>query len=304
MSQSVVLFPGQGAQVPGMGRWLCENHSLADELFAQANEVLGYDLKTLCLDGPAEQLNESRFSQPALFTVGIAASRVLQQEQPDRIAQVVAAAGLSLGEYTAVCFAGGLEFSDALRLVSRRGEAMQAAADAVDSGMASVLGMDLEKLEEVCQGCRQGDEVLQPANLLCPGNIAVSGHSSAIERLIPAATQVGAMKVIPLPVAGAFHTSIMASAVDALRDALAEMPIQDTRIPVYSNVDAKPHQSAQEIRDLLTQQVVGRVRWEDSIRQMMADGIDRFEELGTGRVLRGILKRIQRKLDSDGFGDG
>ena len=304
MSQSVVLFPGQGAQVPGMGRWLCENHSLADELFAQANEVLGYDLKTLCLDGPAEQLNETRFSQPALFTVGIAASRVLQQEQPDRIAQVVAAAGLSLGEYTAVCFAGGLEFSDALRLVSRRGEAMQAAADAVDSGMASVLGMDLEKLEEVCQGCRQGDEVLQPANLLCPGNIAVSGHSSAIERLIPAATQAGAMKVIPLPVAGAFHTSIMASAVDALRDALAEMPIQDTRIPVYSNVDAKPHQSAQEIRDLLTQQVVGRVRWEDSIRQMMADGIDRFEELGTGRVLRGILKRIQRKLDSDGFGDG
>lgn len=304
MAKSAVLFPGQGAQTPGMGKWLHENHPVASELFAQANDVLGYDLTKLCLEGPAEQLNETRFSQPALFTVGIAAAKVLQQQQPERIADATAAAGLSLGEYTAVCFAGGLEFADALRLVSRRGEAMQAAANAVDSGMASVLGLDLEALQEVCDSCREGDEVLQPANLLCPGNIAVSGHTSAIERLIPAATQAGAMKVVPLAVAGAFHTSIMASAVDALTEALAEIPIKDTRIPVYSNVDAKPHQSANEIRGLLARQVVGSVRWEDSIRKMLEDGVEKFEELGTGRVLRGTLKRIDRKIASDGFGDG
>ena len=151
---------------------------------------------------------------------------------------------------------------------------MQAAADAVDSGMASVLGLDLEAVEKVCDACRHEGEVLQPANLLCPGNIAVSGHKAALERLIPAATEAGAMKVIPLSVAGAFHTSLMQPAVEALVAALGEMPIADTRIPVYSNVDAAPHQSADEIRDLLSRQVVGPVRWEDSIRRMMEDGID------------------------------
>ena len=304
MNTSVILFPGQGAQAPGMGSWLCENHSIASDLFSEAGEVLGYDLRSLCTDGPAEKLNATEFSQPALFTVGIAAARVLASEQPERVASIGAAAGLSLGEYTAVCFAGGLEFADALRLVQRRGQAMQAAADAVDSGMASVLGMDLAALDEVCAQCREGDEVLQPANLLCPGNIAVSGHKSAIEKLIPAAGQAGAMKVIPLAVAGAFHTSLMQPAVESLKAALAEMPIQDTRIPVYSNVDAAPHTSADEIRDLLSRQVVGSVMWEASVRRMLDDGFDKFEELGTGRVLRGTLKRINRKIASDGFGDG
>ena len=172
---------------------------------------------------------------------------------------------------------------------------MQAAADAVDSGMASVLGLDLDAVQTLCDQCRQPDEVLQPANLLCPGNIAVSGHRAAIERLVPAASEAGAMKVIPLNVAGAFHTSLMEPAVETLRAALAEMPIQDTKIPVYSNVDSAPHQSADEIRDLLSRQVVGPVRWEDSIRRMLADGIEQFEEVGTGRVLRGTLKRFNRK---------
>ncbi|MDA8745904.1 ACP S-malonyltransferase [Rubripirellula amarantea] len=304
MNSSAILFPGQGAQSSGMGRWLCEEHSIAADLFAQANEVLGYDLQAICDQDPAEELNATEYSQPALFTVGMAAARVLEQTEPDRIKSIGAAAGLSLGEYTAVCFAGGLDFADALRLVQKRGQAMQAAADAVDSGMASVLGLELEAVEELCQSCRDGDEVLQPANLLCPGNIAVSGHKSAIEKLIPAATQAGAMKVIPLAVAGAFHTSLMQPAVATLKAALAEMPIQDTRIPVYSNVDAAPHTSADEIRDLLSRQVVGSVLWEASVRRMMEDGFDKFEEVGTGRVLRGTLKRINRKIEADGFGDG
>ena len=299
-----ILFPGQGAQNVGMGQWLCENYPLAKELFAEASEILGYDLADLCQNGPAEKLDATEFSQPALFTVGMAAVNVLQAESPERLEKVTVTAGLSLGEYTAVCYAGGLEFADALRLVHRRGKAMQAAADSVQSAMASVIGMDLEKLTEVCDQARPEGQVLRPANLLCPGNIAVSGHTSAIEALEPAALDAGAMKVIRLSVAGAFHTSLMEPAVEALSQALADMPIQDTRIPVYSNVDAKPHTSADEIRDLLSRQVTQPVLWEASIRNMIGDGIEGFLEAGTGRVLRGTLKRIQRKLPTDGFGDG
>lgn len=303
VQSAAILFPGQGAQAVGMGRWLCETYPIARELFATAGGVLGYDLAALCHEGPAEKLDATEFSQPALFTVGIAAARVLAEHHPERLAQVTATAGLSLGEYTAVCFADGLGFEDALRLVARRGQAMQAAADAVDSGMASVIGMDLESLQKLCDDIRGDGEVLRPANLLCPGNIAVSGHLSALDRLEPAALEAGAMKVVRLSVAGAFHTSLMDPAVDSLREALAEMPIRDTRIPVYSNVDGKPHQSADEIRELLSRQVTQPVLWEASVRQMIDDGVEGFLEAGTGRVLRGTLKRIARKTPTDGFGD-
>nr|WP_255712831.1 ACP S-malonyltransferase [Rhodopirellula sp. JC740] len=297
------MFPGQGAQTPGMGKWLCAEYSLANDLFEEANEVLGYDLKQLCAEGPAEKLNETVHSQPALFVVGVAAARVHDELNPELAKKIVAAAGLSLGEYTAVCYAGGVSFADGLKLVQRRGEAMQACADAIESGMASVLGLDLEKLTSVCEEARQGEEILQPANLLCPGNIAVSGHRSALERLEPVASAAGAMKVVPLSVAGAFHTPIMNGAVEQLTQALAEVELSDTRIPVYSNVDAAPHTSADEIRQLLARQVVNPVRWDDSVNAMLGDGIDGFLEAGTGRVLRGTIKRIARKTPTDGFGD-
>lgn len=299
-----ILFPGQGAQAVGMGRWLCDTFPSARERFDEASSLLGYDLTELCQQGPEARLQETEYSQPALFVVGIAAAEVLAETEPQRLASVRAAAGLSLGEYTAVCFAGGLDFADALRLVRRRGEAMQAAADAVPSGMASVLGLDLAVVEELCESTRQEGEVLRPANLLCPGNIAVSGHLTAIQRLEPAAIEAGAMKVIRLNVAGAFHTPLMGAAVERLRAALEEIPIRDTRLPVYSNVDARPHQASDEIRELLGRQVVEPVRWEDSVRRMVEDGVEGFLEVGTGRVLRGTIKRIGRKLPTDGFGDG
>lgn len=298
-----ILFPGQGAQAVGMGRWLCETFPLARARFSSASEILGYDLEELCQQGPAERLNATEFSQPALFVVGIAAADVLAETEPNRVTAITSTAGLSLGEYTAVCFAGGLDFADGVRLVQRRGEAMQSAADAVSSGMASVLGLDLDAVEKLCERCRQDEEILQPANLLCPGNIAVSGHLTAVERLASVAVEAGAMKVVPLAVAGAFHTALMEPAVAALRTALEEITIQDTRIPVYSNVDAQPHTSADEIRDLLSRQVTQPVCWEGSIRRMVADGTAGFLECGTGRVLRGTLKRINRKLPVDGFGD-
>ncbi len=299
-----ILFPGQGAQNIGMGRWLCENYPQARALYDTASEVLGYDLIALSQEGPEDKLNATEFCQPALFVVGMAAAEVLLSERPKLANKIKAAAGLSLGEYTAVCFAGGIQFKDAVRLVQRRGEAMQTASDAVQSGMASILGLDLEKVQAVCDECRQGDEVLQPANLLCPGNIAISGHISAIDRVEPVAQAAGAMKTVRLSVAGAFHTALMQSAVAKLGEALESIEIQDTRIPVYSNVDAAPHQSAAEIKNLLSRQVVNPVLWEASIRKMMDDGIEGFLEAGTGRVLQGTLKRIHRKLPTEGFGDG
>lgn len=290
-----------------MGVWLREHHTLAVELFDEASDVLGYDLAELCQQGPAETLNETIHSQPALFVVGIAAARAYSEAFPSVQSRVVATAGLSLGEITAVCYAGGMQFADGVRLVQARGEAMQACADAVDSGMASVLGLDFESLQSVCDdalGANEDGLVLMPANLLCPGNIAVSGHAVMIERFQPLALEAGAMKVVPLSVAGAFHTSLMSQAVERLRDALASITMSDCRLPVFSNVDGKPHTSADEIRDLLARQVVNPVQWEASIRAMIAAGVDGFIEAGTGRVLRGTIKRIDRKMATQGFGDG
>ncbi|QDV66577.1 Malonyl CoA-acyl carrier protein transacylase [Rosistilla carotiformis] len=297
------LFPGQGAQSVGMCRGLLDQHAIARDVFERASAILGYDLADVCLNGPESRLSATEYSQPALFVSSIAAIEVMRIEQPQILAQATVAAGLSLGEYTAVCFAGALDFESSVRLVQRRGQAMQAAADAVESGMASVLGLDVDKLTDVCRQAVEPGEVLQIANLLCPGNIAVSGHKTALARLETVAMEAGAMKVIPLSVAGAFHTPLMASAVDSLTEALAEMPIVDAKIPVVSNVDARSHTSPDEIRSLLARQVVSPVRWEESVRQMIADGTQGFFEVGAGRVLRGILRRIDRKMPAEGFGD-
>ncbi len=299
-----LVFPGQGAQSVGMGRWLVDSHATAKRVYDVAREVLGYDLLGLCLNGPSDQLDATEFSQPALFVCSMAAAEVWKEQQPDLVPRVKAAAGLSLGEYSAICYAGGLGFEDGLKLVQKRGQAMQLAADVVSSGMASVIGIDLDSLTNLCNHLRAEGEVLQPANILCPGNIAVSGHLTAIERLIQAAPAAGASKVIPLAVAGAFHTSLMQPAAQSLASALAAVPIRDLTIPVYSNVDASVHLSGSEFTHLLSKQLVSPVRWEDSVRKMIDDGVEAFVEIGTGRVLRGTIKRVNRKLPLEGFGDG
>ncbi len=298
------VFPGQGAQAIGMGGWLVENFPVAGEVFARAAEVLGYDLLDLCLHGPAKKLDETEFSQPALFVSSMAAVAALRVLEPDLVAKVKATAGLSLGEYSAICFAGGLAFEDAVELVQRRGQAMQSAADQVQSGMASVIGLDLEAVTALCDQVRAVGEILQPANILCSGNIACSGHQTAIDRLVAAGPDAGATKVIPLPVAGAFHTALMQPAAQSLGEALASVTINDLTIPVYSNVDAVARTSGGELAELLSRQLISTVRWEDSIRQMIDDGIEGFVEVGTGRVLRGTIKRISRKMPLEGFGDG
>jgi [acyl-carrier-protein] S-malonyltransferase len=296
VTKTAFLFPGQGAQTVGMGASLYQQDPAAKAIFDRANEVLGFDLAEICFHGPEEKLHATDISQPALYVMSMAALEKLKNEQPEVYDHCAAAAGLSLGEYTAIVFAGGLSFEDGLRLVQIRGQAMQAASDETPSGMVSVLGLDREKTEAVCDQARLPGEILQVANLLCPGNIAVSGHRGSCERVEAAAQAAGAMKSIALTVAGAFHTPIMQSAVPKLTAALEKIDLKPTRIPVYSNVDAQPHQSPEEIRQLLVKQVCGPVLWEDSVNRMLTDGIEAFYEIGIGRVLRGILKRINRKL--------
>jgi [acyl-carrier-protein] S-malonyltransferase len=296
LSKIAFLFPGQGAQEVGMGRSWADQVPAAAARYERAREILGYDLAEICFHGPAEQLNSTVHSQPALFVTSLAAWEVLRFRDPGLAVNCQAAAGLSLGEYTALTLAGVLEFEDALQVVAERGRAMQDASDTTASGMVSVLGLDRERVEQLCDRARGEGEILQVANLLCPGNIAVSGSQSACERLCQIAQEAGAMKAVPLAVAGAFHTPIMQSAVDRLAAALQAVPMNRPRIPVISNVDARPHDDPEEIRQLLVQQVVQPVLWEDSLRWLLEDGCDEFYEVGPGRVLRGTLKRLARKV--------
>lgn len=295
-SRIAFLFPGQGAQFVGMGKSLYESLPVARQLYERAEGVLGYDLAAVCFEGPAESLDSTVHSQPGLFVTSLAALEWLRGHQPAALEACQGAAGLSLGEYTALVFAGALSFEEGLRVVQRRGEAMQAAADAQPSGMVSILGLDPSRIEELCEACRQDGEVLQIANLLCPGNTVVSGDRAACKRIAHRAEEAGAMRTIPLSVAGAFHTPLMESAVEKLRLSLAEVEIGAPKIPVYSNVDARPHVDPDEIRELLTRQVVATVLWEQTMRRLMEEGFGRFHEVGPGRVLAGLLKRIQRKL--------
>ena len=292
------LFPGQGAQHAGMCKTIVEKYPAAKSLFDTASDVLGFDLATLCFEGPQEELDKTDISQPALFVSSLAALEMLKADNPDVVDQCALAAGLSLGEYTALTFAGAISFEDGLRVVRKRGEAMQAASNATPSGMVSALLMSEEDVAKVA------DEIdgLWIANYLCPGNIVLSGNAAACEQALSAIEAAGG-RAVKLAVAGAFHTEIMGSAVQELATVLETVDIQSPRIPVVSNVDAAPHSDPAEIRDILVKQVQNPVLWEKSVRRLLDDGVDQFYEIGPGKVLKGLMKRIARKVPCEVVND-
>lgn len=293
MPRIALFFPGQGAQHVGMGKRLASQYPAARQLYDRAAEILGYDLASICFNGPAEELDSTVISQPAIFVTSLVALEKLRQDSPEIPLACEMAAGLSLGEYTALVFSGAMSFEDALRVVKRRGEAMQAAADATPSGMVSILLLERAQVEQICQEASAHGSI-RIANFLCPGNLVVSGDNAACERAAELAIAAGG-RAIPLAVAGAFHTDIMKPADEAVAEVLAEVEIRSPEIPVVSNVDAQTHSDPEEIRELLIRQVISPVRWEDSIQRMLAAGCDDFYEVGPGKVLRGLLKRISRK---------
>jgi [acyl-carrier-protein] S-malonyltransferase len=301
MGKTAFLFPGQGAQKVGMGKAACERLPAARALFDRASAILGFDLADVCFNGPKERLDATDVSQPALFVASLAALEVLKAERPEVVERCEMAAGLSLGEYTALAFSGAFGFEEGLRLVRLRGQAMQAAAEATPSGMVSALLLDRDQVKTVRDESAAAGTI-ELANFLCPGNTVLSGTTAACDLAVDRIEAAGG-KPVRLAVAGAFHTTLMKPADEKLARALAETAIARPRLPVYSNVDAKVHTDPEEIRSVLVRQVLNPVLWEGCVRAMLADGADTFYEIGPGGVLKGLMKRIDRKVACEVFGD-
>jgi len=298
MGKTAFIFPGQGAQLAGMGADAAAASRRAASVYEKANDVLGFDLRAACFSGPAEGLEATDVQQPAILVTSIALLESLA-ERGDAAQLAAATAGLSLGEYTALYFAGSLSFEDAVTLVRRRGALMQQAAEASAGGMVSLVGADEIKAQQLCDRAADGD-VLVLANLNCPGQIVLSGSAAACARAAELADEFG-VRAVPLKVAGAFHSPLMQPAAERLGEVLAKTNIKAPRIPVVSNVTGQPHSDPASIRRLLQQQVTSAVRWQACMEYLIAGGFDRFVEVGPNRVLTGLMRKIDRKAKAVGI---
>lgn len=291
-----LVFPGQGSQAVGMGKDLADAFAAAREVFEEVNEALGQNLSRLMFEGPEDQLTLTENAQPALMAVSLAVVRVLEREGNVDLAKIASlVAGHSLGEYSALCAAGALEIGDTARLLKTRGQAMQKAVPVGQGAMAALLGLDLEQAREVAEAAAQG-EVVAAANDNAPGQVVVSGHKAAVERAVALAAERGAKRSVLLPVSAPFHCPLMQPAADAMAAALADVDIRAPRLPVVANVTAAPTTDPTAIRALLVEQVTGAVRWRESVLAMKALGVDTLVELGSGKVLTGLARRIDREL--------
>jgi [acyl-carrier-protein] S-malonyltransferase len=287
MSKTALLFAGQGAQVVGMGRDFAESSPSARTLFDRANAAVGYDLARVCFEGPEAELTKTGNAQPGIYLVSWIAFQLLRERVPGL--RFDATAGLSLGEFTALAAAGVLSFEDGLRVVRQRGVFMQEACEVSLGGMAAIIGLDEEPTRQVC-----AEAGVELANLNCPGQLVISGETSLIARACELAKARGAKRALPLPVAGAYHSRLMAGAQPKLAAELARVAINLPAVPVISNVTALPHGAPAEIHARLVEQVTSSVRWEASMRHLLAQGFTRFIELGPGSALTGFMKRIEK----------
>ena len=287
------IFPGQGSQIVGMGLDLYETFDASRAVFDHADDALGYSLSTICFNGPPEKLANTAVQQPAILTTSLAALRALETSDALGEDGVAAACGLSLGEYSALVFAGVIALEDAVRLVARRGELMDQAGRARPGGMLSVLGLERETVEAICRDAAGGD-TLVIANLNCAGQVVVSGDRAAIERAEPLAIERGAARAVVLQVSGAFHSSLMAPAQQGLAEALSDVAFSAPRVPFISNVTGAFENDPDRIKELLVEQLGSPVLWQASMERLLADGVTRFVEIGPGVVLRGLLRRIDR----------
>ena len=305
--KTAFLFPGQGAQEVGMGADIARSFEKAAEIFKKANEILGFDLSGICFEGPAEELNSTAISQPAIFTMSAAILEVLRTEFPVDSLQADVTAGLSLGEYTALYAAGVFSFEDALVLVNKRGQAMQAAADINGGSMVSIIGLDEEKVHLLCEEIIASEEededeeedgvrLLEPVNFNCPGQIVVSGTKAACKQAKELAVKYGAIKAVRLDVAGAFHTEMMSDAAEALGQALSNCAIAEpSKTRIIANINAEYYQSGEKIAEGLVKQLTSPILWQKCMERLLAEGVEEFYEIGPGRVLTSLMKRISRK---------
>ena len=290
--KTAFIFPGQGSQFPGMGKELAGNYACARAVFAEADTALGFAISTLCFEGPADDLQLTANTQPAIFTVSVAAARVLSEKgiSADYVA------GHSLGEYSALVAAGSLSLADAEQLVRKRGQYMQEAVPVGQGAMAAILGMDGLLLEEICREAAQG-EVVSPANMNSPGQIVIAGSSAAVSRAVEMAKARGAKRAIMLNVSAPFHCALMKPAQERLSIDLDATHVQDPQVPLINNVAAQVVDSASAVREGLKQQVTSPVRWDESIRKMRQEGVELFLEVGPGKVLSGLVRQIDRAAE-------
>ena len=290
--KTAFMFPGQGSQYPGMGRELAQSFACAREVFEEADAALGIAISKLCFEGPAEDLQLTANTQPAILTVSVAAARVLREKG----IKANYVAGHSLGEYSALVAAGALSLTDAVRLVRKRGQYMQEAVPVGQGAMAAILGLDPAVLDEVCREAAQGD-IVSPANLNSPGQVVIAGSATAVARAMEIAKRRGAKRAIMLNVSAPFHCALMKPAQDRLSADLDVTPVADPLVPLVNNVNAAVVTSASIVREGLKQQVTAPVRWEESVRRLRAEGVDLFVEVGPGKVLSGLVRQIDRAAE-------